>query len=121
MRFNRAKRLIEWDNHSPDRLKALKDFCRRGSFNDILSATTGTSSGSTEELSSAISIDSIQSVYTGVRTEVFLRAGQVNPACCLSIVTKQRSLDLTLPNTTERDRVVRGLRIILEGKGVPFL
>ena len=74
-----------------------------------------------DDTGSSISVDTIKSVYTGVRTDVMLRAGSIDPACCLSLVTESRTLDLTLANATEHDRVVRGLRLILEGREVPFL
>lgn len=94
------------------RLRVFKSFFRRNSNGAIVGGDEGTS---------CIALDTVKSVYTGVRTEVMMRAGLQDPACCLSIVTDNRSLDLTLPSATERDRVVRGLKIILEGREVPFL
>lgn len=92
----------------------IKSLFRRSSFNEQ-------PLGVEEERSSSIALDSIRSVCCGIQTEVLLKAGLVDPGCCLSIVTDSRTLDLTLANVTERDRIVRGLRIVLDGKSVPFL
>lgn len=73
-------------------------------------------------MASCLPLDAVKSVYTGIRTDVMMRVGsQQDPACCLSIVTDARTLDLTLANATERDRVVRGLKILLGGRSVPVL
>jgi hypothetical protein len=58
----------------------------------------------------------VTAVLRGVHTPVLLRAGLVDPSCCLSLITPTRSLDLTLPNSIERDRVVRGLEMLLENR-----
>lgn len=113
VKYNRAARVIEWEGLSNDRLKMVKSFFRRGSFNEAVLGV--------DETGPFIAVDSIKTVYTGIRTDTMLRAGLLDPACCLSLITDARSLDLTLANATERDRLVRGLKLILEGKGVPFL
>jgi hypothetical protein len=104
--------VIEWEDLSTDRLRSIKSFFRRNSSEFVVGA---------EEPTSFVALDSLTSVYTGVRTDVMMRAGTQDPACCLSLVTDARTLDLTLANATERDRVVRGLKIILRNKAVPFL
>jgi hypothetical protein len=107
---------IEWENLGTDRLKLIKSlsFFRRASSNEPL--TSGE-----EERAACIPLDAIRSVCGGVQTDVLLKAGLVDPDCCLSLVTDARTLDLTLANATERDRVLRGLRILLQGKDVKFL
>lgn len=120
LRYNPSLRVIEWDDQGTDRLRVIKSFFRRNSAE--IAVGSGAEDGPAG--ASNIALDSIKSVYTGVRTEVMVRAGAQkpqDPACCLSLVTDARSLDLTLANATERDRVVRGLKILLEDRGVPFL
>jgi len=109
-------RTIEWESLSNDRFKAVRSlsFFRRASFTEPLASGE-------EERAACIPLEAIRSVLSGVQTDVLNKAGLVDPACCLSIMTDARSLDLTLANATECDRVLRGLRILLNGKNVEFL
>ena len=51
----------------------------------------------------------------GGTTDVMQKmASRIDPACSLSIITAERSLDLTLPNGQERDSFIRGLKLLLE-------
>lgn len=68
---------------------------------------------------SGIPLDAICEVCKGVKTEVLTRAGLVDPNCCMSIVTADRTLDLTLPSAVDRDNVIRGLRAILTDASHP--
>lgn len=111
-----STKTIEWEASGSDRMAVIRSLFRRSSFS-VHSEPLGVEEGKP----SSISLESIRSVCCGVQTDVLLKAGLVDPACCVSIVTESRTLDLTLANVTERDRVVRGLKILLEGKPVPFL
>jgi hypothetical protein len=68
---------------------------------------------------SSIELDTVREVCKGVKTDVLLKAGLVDPNCCLSIITSERSLDLTFASATERDNVLRGLRFILQDVSNP--
>jgi len=48
-----------------------------------------------------------------VKTEVLQRAGLVDPNCCLSVVTANRSLDLAFASSVDRDNALRGLKAVL--------
>jgi len=62
---------------------------------------------------SNIPIDEITEVRKGIQTDVLLKAGLIDPFCCLSIVTNERTLDLMLDSQAERDRALRGLKALL--------
>lgn len=65
-----------------------------------------------------INLSEIIELRRGIQTEVFMKAKLIDPSCCFSIVTPSRSLDLTLRSAVQRDRIVRGIRVILEQEGV---
>jgi hypothetical protein len=61
----------------------------------------------------AIQFKDIINVVAGAETQVFKRQRKaVDVACCFSVVTKKRTLDLVTSNTTERDLWVEGLRAV---------
>jgi hypothetical protein len=70
----------------------------------------------TDTEKSRIPLDTITEVRRGIQTEVLLKAKGVDPNCCLSIITTDRSLDLTLSNATDRDELLTGLKGVLEAK-----
>ena len=75
---------------------------------------------------SELSVDAVREVRRGAQSEVFLtRAGLLDPSCCLSVHTSERSLDLLLASSRLRDAVIRGLRALLEERalnnGVKFI
>lgn len=69
---------------------------------------------------SSIDINAIEEIKKGVHTEVLHKAGLLDPNCCLSIITEDRSLDLVFDSSTDRTKAIKGLRLILEGKNVRF-
>lgn len=77
----------------------------------ILKRFFSSSSATTDN--AGIPLDDIVAVRKGVQSEVLQRAGLLDPHCCLSIVTKTRTLDLQLPNTLERNKVFRGLKSLV--------
>lgn len=62
---------------------------------------------------SSIPLEEIIEVRKGIQTDVFLKAGLIDPFCCFSIVTNARTLDLVLENQIERDKALRGLKALL--------
>lgn len=70
---------------------------------------------------SYIECDSVIEVRRGIQTQVFMKAKLVDPRCCLSIVTDERTLDLALSTPSERDIVIKGLVALFEGTEVRFL
>ena len=111
----------------------LQSLFRKGTFTTNANANTtagsaastsgnSTVAGVAEEVAavSSLPISTIKEVCKGVQTEVLGKAGLVDPQCCFSIVTDNRTLDLSVANLTERDRIVKGLQILLEGKNVRF-
>ena len=67
---------------------------------------------------SSIAVSDITEVRRGIQTEVLLKAKLIDPSCCLSLVTPQRTLDLTLRSAIQRDRILRGLRAVLDSLGI---
>jgi hypothetical protein len=65
-------------------------------------------------------VGAIEEVKKGIHTEVLHKAGLLDPNCCLSIITEDRSLDLVFDSTSDRTKAIRGLKVILEGKNVRF-
>ena len=128
VKYNTTTQCIEWagrGNESVNKvLRAL--FRRRSSGGGLLgggdSSKDGAGGGGGEDDGGAASIQlsSIREVCNGVQTEVLRKAGLVDPGCCLSIVTDARSVDIILANSTERDRIVKGLQLILAGRNVVF-
>jgi hypothetical protein len=83
---------------------------RRSIFND-----PSNNAGNNISDDSKISIADITEVRRGIQTEVMMKvASRVDPACSLSVVTKERTLDLTFPTTSERDIFVRGMKVLLQ-------
>jgi hypothetical protein len=60
-----------------------------------------------------IPLDEIVEVRKGIQTDVFLKAGLIDPFCCLSVVSNARTLDLVMENQIERDKALRGLKALL--------
>lgn len=61
-------------------------------------------------------LSEITKVQRGVQSDVLVKAASRNkldPACCLSVSTAARSLDLVFGAPSERDSFVRGLRVLL--------
>lgn len=70
---------------------------------------------------SYIDCSSVIEVRRGIQTQVFMKAKLVDPRCCLSIVTEDRTLDLALATPGERDIVIKGLVALFENSDVRFL
>lgn len=104
LKYNAEDQEIEWSNSS-----SSNAFHRSFSF------------GRNSFEVKSIQIDDITEVCRGVQTDVLLRAGLVDPLCCLSIVTADRTVDITTENAFERDSIIRALQQILANKAVKFL
>lgn len=70
---------------------------------------------------SYIECSSVIEVRRGIQTQVFMKAKLLDPRCCLSIVTEDRTLDLVLSSPSERDIVIKGLVALFENSDVRFL
>lgn len=63
---------------------------------------------------SHISVDDILEVRRGIQTDVLKKAGLLDPLCCFSIRTADRTLDLTMATPSARDMAIRGFQVLLE-------
>jgi hypothetical protein len=61
-------------------------------------------------------VDDIFAVKRGVQTSVLAKAGLLDPNCCLSLVTDDRTLDLQFPNVQERNKILRGLKALFASR-----
>ena len=60
-----------------------------------------------------VALSEILEVRKGVQTEVMMAANLVDPYVSMSIVTKERTLDMTFDTHAMRDMVLRALRALL--------
>lgn len=67
---------------------------------------------------SSIRLADIAEISKGCQSLVLERAVGVDPAKSLSLVTADRSLDVVMANTQDRDTVLRALRVIMEDAGL---
>ena len=79
--------------------------------------------GGKDKESSKISVFDITEVRKGIQTDILAKAASVDPNCCISIITKDRSLDLVLETSQDRDTALRGLQALLDTNDihVPFI
>lgn len=66
-----------------------------------------------EKEPSTLALADVVDVKRGIETDVLLKGGLLDPNCCLSLVAKERTLDLVFDNVSERDAAFRGLQAIL--------
>ena len=66
-----------------------------------------------QNMAPGIKIGYINKVVKGIHTGRLLKAKLVDPACCLSIITNDRSLDLTLNSQWERNAFFTNLKEFL--------
>jgi hypothetical protein len=60
-------------------------------------------------------LEEISAVKKGIETEVLQKSKRLlDPTCCLSLITKQRTLDLQFNNSQERNKMFRGMKGLLE-------
>lgn len=83
----------------------------------FFSSTASLQTSSSANATDGIVLDDVTEVRKGVTTEVLRRAGLLDPNCCLSIITAQRSLDLQFRSTSERNQALRALRLLLSEAG----
>ncbi len=102
--YKQDENVIEWTANTKGRL---------GGFTSFFSSSGG-GTAAIKDAASSISLDSILEVRRGVQTDVLKKAGLVDPFCCFSIVTKERTLDLTMTSVLARDMAIRGLQMLLE-------
>ena len=110
------QRLLVYDESSRE-LRWKGENEKKGIASAFLSAvgvSSAMKTASGDKLAPGIGVSEIQEIHRGVSTEVLLKAKLVDPGCCISIVTKERTLDLTLPNSAARDIFLRGLKGVLE-------
>ena len=63
--------------------------------------------------SSGIYLDSVTEIMRGVQTDIMRKAGLVDPECCVSLCTAERSLDLTFPSVQERNMFIRAVNALV--------
>lgn len=63
---------------------------------------------------SCISLSQVTDVMRGIQTNVFAKSKQLDPNCCLSIITIDRSLDIVLEDNVVRNQVFKALKVLLE-------
>jgi hypothetical protein len=76
--------------------------------------------GSSKEKPSTIALDGVKEVCRGVQTEVLLKAGLLDPTCCLSVLAEERVLNLAFSTPADRDSAFKCLQALLGGKQVKF-
>jgi hypothetical protein len=89
--------------HDQDKLLTWSD-ARRTSLSSLF--------GSTPKEPSSLSVLDVTDVKRGIHTDVLKRGGLLDPHCCLSVITADRTLDLVFGNATERDSAYKGLQAI---------
>jgi len=67
---------------------------------------------------SSIRLADITEISKGCQSLVLERAVGVDPAKSFSLVTADRSLDVVMANTQDRDTMLRALRVIIEDAGL---
>jgi len=67
-----------------------------------------------------ISVSDITQVLRGIHTDVLLKAKQLDPSTCLSIMTLDRSLDLVFDSSLIRDKTYKSLERIIQTQGTPM-
>ena len=81
---------------------------------DKFSITSMFSKTVADEDSKCVFVQDICEVRKGIHTEVFRAArGAIDPYCCLSIHTSDRSLDLQLKTMRDRDLIFRAVQRIV--------
>lgn len=55
-------------------------------------------------------------IRKGIQTEVLFKAGLLDPACCLSFVTRERTLDLVFENSRDKELVLKAMAVLLESR-----
>lgn len=68
--------------------------------------------GAKDKEPSSLSIFDVVDVKRGIHTEVLLKAGLLDPNLCLSLIAKDRTLDLVFTSVSDRDGAFRGLQAI---------
>ena len=62
----------------------------------------------------AINLADVTKISRGLSTQVFLKAKQLDPLQCLSIITRDRTLDVVFASNQERDMAFKALQILFE-------
>ena len=68
-----------------------------------------------------VPLESIIRVMRGVHTDVFRAAGLIDPLCCLSIETADRTVDIQFPSVIQRESCFKALRAIIEDNSLPSI
>ena len=55
----------------------------------------------------------ITEIKRGVQTDIMKKVGLVDPECCLSLCSDERTLDLTFDSTEDRNYFIRSLQAIV--------
>ena len=117
----KMKHLSLNDNHTQFSWTEPVDKPNGNMFRKLGSMFSGKSGDEANER--RIDVASIIEVRKGIQTEVLLSVKQVlDPLMCLSLVTKERTLDVTFSKTEERDLWMRALKEFLKNKrGIKFI
>ena len=100
--FDPTTRDICWRDPPGKRSGMLSSFMRGGSFK-------------TKDLNSnsAMPLESIIELKRGIQTDIMKKVGLVDPECCLSIWSSQRSLDLTFDSAEDRNYFIRSIQALV--------
>lgn len=69
-----------------------------------------------KKFSSSMEISSIIEVRRGLQTPGLIKHKLLDPSCCVSVISSERHLDLQFKTAGERNKVIRALQGILDGK-----
>lgn len=69
---------------------------------------------SSADMAPGIPISSITFIRRGAYTEVFLKTKRLDPNCCLSLITNDRTLDLQFKTHVDRDVFFRAMKGLFE-------
>lgn len=97
-------------------MKTIKyeDETQEITWSNVSRTSISTMFGGKSQDSSKINVVDIVEIRKGVQTDVLLKATGVDPNCCMSIVTPDRTLDLVLDSAVARDNALRGLQGIFD-------
>ena len=71
-----------------------------------------------EEAMKGVKLKEVWEVRRGIQTPILSRAFGEDPSCCVSLISRERTLDLTFSCQSMRDEFIRSLQIVLDERGL---